>query len=99
MKKNDNFFHYRLSTGIDTINLTDILIHINVTNKILPYFKDKPITIISYSYTSTIASNIFNYKRLLQNLEIEDFNAISPKCTCTNSPFKYGPSSQVVTGD
>ena len=69
MKKND-FFHYRFSTkvSIDAINLDNILHHKNATNKVPPYFKDKLIPIISYSYTSPIASKMFNYKRLLQNL-------------------------------
>ena len=35
----------------------------------------------------------------MHNLEIEDFKAKPPDCSCKNSPFKYGPSGHVVTGD
>ena len=41
----------------------------------------------------------WDFKRLLQKLEIEDFKAKPPDCSCKNSPFKYGPSGHIVTGD
>ena len=81
------------------ITLANILHHKNVTNKIPQNFKDKSVPVISYSYTLPIASKIVNYKRLLQNLEIENFKAKPSDCSCKNSPFKYGPSGPVVTGD
>ena len=70
-------------------------------NKIPPYFKDKSIPIILYFYNSPIAFKSFNYmyKRLLQDLEIEDFKAKTPEYTCKHSPFKYDPSEHVITGD
>ena len=59
--------------GIDAINLGNILHHKSVTSKIPPYFKNKSIPIISYTYTTPITPRIFNYKRALQDLLINDF--------------------------
>jgi len=88
-----------INKGIDAINLANILNHKNVTSKIPPYFKGKSITIISYSYTQPIASTIFNYRKVLQNLKIDDFKAKPPDCSCHNSPFNYSHSGHVITGD
>jgi len=61
--------------GLDAINLGNILHHKSVTSKVPPYFKDKSVPIISYTYTSPIASKIFNHKRVLQELSINDCKA------------------------
>ena len=41
--------------GIDAINFRSILHHKSVKSKIPPYFKDQPVSIISYTYTTPIA--------------------------------------------
>ena len=71
---------------------------ISSITKNYPYFTDKSIPIISYTYTSYIASKNSNYKRLLQDLKLEDFIK-PPDCSNKNSPFKNGPSGQVITED
>ena len=63
-----------------------------------PYFKNKESPCISYSYTRSVASKIFNYKRSLQQI---DFNSLSQNplpCTCLGSEFLYAPCGHVVTG-
>jgi hypothetical protein len=64
-----------------------------------PYFKDQPVPIISYAYTIPIASNKFNYKHVLHDLNIGDFKSKPPDCTCASSPFTYNPTGHVITGD
>ena len=53
----------------------------------------------NYSYTRSVTSKIFNYKRSLQQI---DFNSLSQNplpCTCPGSEFLYAPCGHVVTGD
>jgi len=51
--------------GLDVINLDNILYHHkSVKSKILPYYKDQFVPIISYVYTRPIASKKFNYKHV-----------------------------------
>ena len=71
----------------------------SVQSNIPPYFKNKESPCISYSYTRSVASKIFNYKRSLQQI---DFNSLSQNplpCTCPGSEFLYVPCGHVVTGD
>ena len=46
----------------------------------LPYFKDQPISIISYTSTKPIATQIFNYKKALHDLNIDDVKSKRPDC-------------------
>ena len=57
------------------------------------------IPIISYANTIPIATKIFKYKHVLHDLNIDDFKAKSPDCTCASSPFIYNPAGHVITGD
>ena len=65
----------------------------------LPYFKDQPVSIISYTYTTPIATQIFNYKKALHDLNIDDFKSKRPDCTCASSTFIYNLAGYVITGD
>jgi hypothetical protein len=85
--------------GIDSINLGNILHHKSVKSKIPPYLKDQSVPIVSYVYTRTIASNKFNYKDVLRDLNIDGFTSKPPDCTCASSPFIYNPTGHVITGD
>ena len=60
--------------SIDAINLANIIHH----KKKHCILKTNQYRLFSHSYTLPIASKIFNYERLLQNLEIEDFKAKPP---------------------
>ena len=57
--------------GIDAVNLSNILRHKKVQSCIPEYFKFKSTPCISYKYTQTIASKLFNYKPTLQCIDIE----------------------------
>jgi hypothetical protein len=62
-------------------------------------FKDQSVPIISYVYTRSIASKMFNYKHVLRDLNIDDFKYKTPDCTCASFPFIYNPTGHVITGD
>ena len=81
------------------MNFSNILNQKSVQSNIPPYFQNKESPCISYSYTRSVASKIFNYKRSLQQI---DFNSLSQNplpCTCPGSEFLYAPCCHVVTGD
>ena len=85
--------------GIDALNISNILNQKSVQSNIPPCFQNKESPCISYSYTRSVASKIFNYKRSLQEI---DFNSLSQNplpCTCPGSEFLYAPCGHVVTGD
>jgi hypothetical protein len=74
------------SIGINAVNLSNILRHRKVLS-IPKYFKSKSKPCISYKYTPTIASKLFDYKPTLQCLNILN----PPSCSCSSSPFNYKP--------
>ena len=80
------------------MNFSNILNQKSVQSNIPPYFQNKESPCISYSYTRSVVSKIFNYKRSLQQF---DFNSLSQNplpCTCPGSEFLYAPCGHVVTG-
>ena len=71
-----SFFNLKFTNkSIDAINISNILHHKRVKRNIPSYFKDKYSPLVSYSYTNSVASKIFNHKKVLQNLNIDDLKA------------------------
>ena len=99
-KRNRPFLKIKLANkSIDALNFSNILNQKSVQSNIPPYFQNKESPCISYSYTRSVASKIFNYKRSLQQI---DFNSLSHNplpCTCPDSEFLYAPCGHIVTGD
>ena len=86
--------------GVDAINISNILHQKSVQANIPPYFVYKTTPVISYSYTKPIASKLFNYKQTLQQLNVDDLRTTPPApCSCSASPYNYGPAGHIVTGD
>ena len=85
--------------GIDALNVSNILNQKSVQNKIPPYFQCKESPCISYSYTRSVASKIFNYKASLQQLDFQGLSHDPPPCNCSDSKFLYAPCGHIVTGD
>ena len=56
--------------AVDAINLPALLRSTSVTKKIPVYFRDKEPPIVSYEYTSTVASKLFNVSPALSNLKV-----------------------------
>ena len=81
------------------MNLSNILNKKSVQNNIPPYFQNKESPCISYSYTRSVASKIFNYKRSLQLIAFSSLSQNPLPCTCSGSKFLYAPCGHVVTGD
>ena len=63
------------------------------------YFKNKSPPCISYKYTKTISSSIFNHNKAVQEFSADAYREGSYTCECSSSPFQYNPHGHVVTGD
>ena len=59
--------------AVDAINLPALLRSTSVTDKIPVYFRDKEPPIVSYEYTSTVASKIFNFAPALSNWNVSEY--------------------------
>ena len=81
------------------LNLSNILNQKSVQSKIPPYFEYKESPCISYSYTSSVATKIFNYKTSLQQIDFQSLSQNPLPCSCSGSEFLYAPCGHIVTGD
>ena len=88
-----------LNKAVDAINLPALLRSTSVTNKIPVYFRDKEPPIVSYEYTSTVASKLFNFSPALSNLNVSEYFSTPQTCQCKESKFCYEPHGHVITGD
>ena len=85
--------------AVDAINLPALLQSTSVTNKIPVYLRDKQLPIVSYEYTSTVASKLFNFAPALSNLNVSEYFSNPQTCQCKESKFCYEPHGHVITGD
>ena len=85
--------------GIDALNLSNMLNQKSVQSKIPPYFQYMESPCISYSYTRSVASKIFNYKASLQQIDFDGLSQNPTSCSCCASEFLYAPCGHIVTGD
>ena len=85
--------------AVDAINFPALLRSTPVTNKIPVYFRDKEPPIVSYEYTSTVASKLFNFAPALSNLNVCEYFSNPQTCQCKESKFCYEPHGHVITGD
>ena len=53
---------------------------------------------VSYSYTKTIASIVFNQKKVVEKLDF-DSGTEDMQCDCSTCKYCYEPAGHVVTGD
>ena len=88
-----------INKGIDAVNLPSILRSKPVTETVPTYFKEKEPPIISYTYTKTIASKIFNFSSTLSDLGYHQFHNNPSQCECNTSSHLYQPYGHVITGD
>ena len=54
---------------------------------------------ISYTYTNSIASKVFNYKQSLRDFKLNEYGSQPPLCSCSSSTYLYSPAGHVVTGN
>ena len=98
--KNRPFLKMKFANkGIDALNLSNILNQKSVQSNIPPYFEYKESPCISYSYTSSVATKIFNYKTSLQQIDFQSLSQNPLPCSGSGSEFLYAPCSHIVTGD
>ena len=88
-----------LNKAVDAINLPALLRSTSVTDKIPVYFRDKEPPVVSYEYTSTVASKLLNFAPTLSNLNVSEYLSNSQTCQCKKSKFCYEPHGHVITGD
>jgi len=90
MNEVDTHSSLRLSfanKGIGVIKICNIFHHISMRYRIPAYFKDQSVT------------KIFNYKSVLQDLNIYDFNYKPSDCVSVSSLFIYNSAGQVITDE
>ena len=98
--KNRPFLKIKFANkGIDALNLSNVLNQKSVESTIPPYFEYKESPCISYSYTSSVDTKIFNFKTSLQQLDFQSLSQNPLPCTCSGSDFLYDPCGHIVTGD
>ena len=86
--------------GIDFVNLPRILNSSEIMKLLPPFFNNKSPMVV-FDLIKPIRSKIFNYKKTVQHLEVDNFLAnpsILP-CTCTDSPFLDVHHGHIITGD
>ena len=88
-----------INKGIDALNLPSIVRSKSFTERVPTYFKEKEPPIISYTYTKTIASKIFNFSSTLSDLDYNQFHNNPSQCECNTSSHLYQPYGHVITGD
>ena len=54
---------------------------------------------MSYEYTSTVASKLFNFAPALSNLNVSEYLSNPQTCQCNESKFYYELHGHVITGD
>jgi len=99
LKRKTNLNLHFANKGLDAINIANIFHHKSLQANVPAYFKQQDAPIISYTYTSTIASKNFNHRETLQHLNIDDPRLTPPVCFYSSSPFNYNPIGHVIAGD
>ena len=61
-----------VNKGIEFINVPSIFKNTYVISSIPTYFENKEYPTISYKYNKPIRSNVFNYNKLVTELDIEN---------------------------
>ena len=89
-----------LNKAVDAFNLPALLRSTSVTDKKFPvYFRNKEPPIVSYEYTSNVASKLFNFARALSNLDVSEYLSNPQTCQLKESKFCIEPNGHVITGD
>ena len=95
---NKNFMNVMFhNKGMDMINLSRVLNSKKVMAAVPNYLRD-PRPIVSYTYTRTIASKLFNNRKVVNELNM-DCGTAGMVCSCNSSRYKYESCGHVVTGD
>ena len=88
-----------LNKAIDAINLPSLLRSTSVTDKIPIHFRDKAPPTVSYEYTGTVDSKLFNFAPAHSNLNVSKYLSNPQTCQCKESKFCNEPHGHVITED
>ena len=86
--------------GIDFLNLPKILNDPELT-RLLPSAFNKQAPMVVFELNKCIRSKIFNHKKTIQDLDVDEFLAnpsILP-CCCADSPFRDNHHGHIISGD
>ena len=83
--------------GMDMVDLPRIL-NIKKVGAAIPNYLKGPPPIVSYTYTRTIGGKIFNNRRAVEELDVEN-GTEGMQCSCSSSEYKYDLCGHVLTGD
>ena len=86
-----------INKGIDFIDLPRIFRDNSVESSFPDYFENKEPPIICYKYKKTIRSTIFDFNKLITNLDID--TKAPDSCDCKNSKFCYEPAGHFMIGN
>ena len=89
--------HYH-NKGIEMLELPRILNSKSVKDAIPAFLSHRKPPMVSYSYTKTISGQIFNQKRVVEELDF-DIGTEDMHCNCSTCDYCYEPAGHVVTGD
>ena len=84
--------------GIEMLELPRILNSKSVKDAIPAFLSHRKPPMVSYSYTKTISGQIFNQKRVVEELDF-DIGTEDMHCDCSTCEYCYEPAGHVVTGD
>ena len=82
-EKPNHFMNIKfLNKAVDAIKVPALLRSTSVTDKIPVYFRDNEPPTVSYKYTSTVASKLFNFAPTLSNLNVSEYLSNPQTCQC-----------------
>ena len=88
--------------GFDFINLASILRDDDVINTLPNHLQLDDVPSVVYRLEDTIRNKIFNYKKTVSEIDINDtisYGSGLPSCNCHSSSFKDTHHNHIVTGD
>ena len=100
-KESDHVRHFLkllyINKGIDFIDMPSIFRDTHVVDSIPKYFKNSESPVICYKYKKPIRNIIFNYNKIVSDLDI--VHNTPKECECNTSKFCYAPAGHVITGN
>ena len=88
-----------INKGIGAVNLPSILRSKSVIETVPTYFKEKEPSIISYTYTKTMASKSLNISSTFSGLDYHQFHNNPSQCEYNTSSQIYQSYGHVITDD
>ena len=82
-----------VNKGIEVINLPSVSKDKSVISSIPAFLENKDYSIICYKYNEPIRRTVFEYNKLLTELDIE--NSVPDSCDFKDSKYHYQPAGDL----